>query len=204
MAKEQTYGSIYRAKVLNNVDPNNSGRVEVLIPGLSGPQNTTFWARPASAFGYNPTSQGSFVVPSIGSQVYIFFENGDPSFPIYFAGVVLEQQVLPSAQIDGSNVREFVIYQSPNNNIIRVSDNKNKIILQTTNGSLITIDNSTNQIEISSTGNINVLSAATINVNAQATINVNAQSDITITSNTTVTINASDLVTISAPVINMG
>ena len=197
------YTGIYRAQVINNVDPQAYGRVQVSIPGLSGPQNATVWARPSSPFGYAPGKQGSFVVPTIGAQVYVFFENGDTSLPVYFAGVVLNNQVLPDATIDGPNPKEFVIYRSPNGNVVRVSDNKNKILLDTTNGSSITIDNSSTSITIKNAvgqsvvidgqGNITITTPNNTNVNASNNVNINASSNTNISATSTINLDASTI-----------
>jgi uncharacterized protein involved in type VI secretion and phage assembly len=135
---------IYRAQVVDNKDPENVGRVKVIIPALSG-TNVQVWARPISAFGYSPTC-GSHVVPDVGCYVYVMFENGDVRFPVYMGGVVLLQQVMAESQEEGSQEKEYVIMRTPNGNVLRISDNKNKFTLRTANKRLLEIDDSQQRI----------------------------------------------------------
>lgn len=91
----------YRATVEYNRDPYRLGRVRVRIPQLSGTANATVstakvntstasselpWASPGIFFG-SGYDMGNFVVPEVGTVVWIAFEEGDMTKPIYFGGV---------------------------------------------------------------------------------------------------------------------
>jgi len=119
-----SFDALYRAKVVDNNDPEKSGRVCVVIPALS---NERVWARPAF-LGYSPEC-GCWLVPAVGCYVYVFFENGDPSLPVYLTGVVLLHQVLHEAKVDKPQ-NEFVIWRSPKGYHIKVSDNQDYIYLE--------------------------------------------------------------------------
>jgi uncharacterized protein involved in type VI secretion and phage assembly len=67
------YGK-YRAVVVNNVDPLQIGRIQVMVPDVTGFVPST-WAMPCvPVAGINT---GVFTVPMIGSGVWIEFERGD-------------------------------------------------------------------------------------------------------------------------------
>lgn len=67
---------IYRGIVTANRDPLNKGRVKVRVPQVLASVETN-WAWAVNiATGY-PTP------PTIGQGVYVMFEGGDPSFPIW-------------------------------------------------------------------------------------------------------------------------
>jgi len=67
------YG-VYRGVVTNNVDPTSRLRVQARVPAVLG--NQPLWAvscRPA----------GAATVPAVGAIVWVAFEAGDPSLPVW-------------------------------------------------------------------------------------------------------------------------
>jgi hypothetical protein len=70
----------YRGVVVNNVDPEQLGRIMALVPDVSTVMPTT-WALPClPVLGLQ---MGVFTVPPIGAGVWIEFEQGDPDYPIW-------------------------------------------------------------------------------------------------------------------------
>jgi uncharacterized protein involved in type VI secretion and phage assembly len=169
-----TLPHIYRAQVVDNVDSQSSGRVLVSIPGVTDTYNSTIWARPSNAFGYS-NDYGSHAVPPIGSYIYIFFENADPSFPVYMGGVVLLDSLLPEATQDGQQQNEYIVLRTPNGNIIRISDNKNRILVSTASN-YVDINESTKQISITSlNGDILETAQNTVTINGKQGVVINGQ-----------------------------
>jgi uncharacterized protein involved in type VI secretion and phage assembly len=70
----------YRATVVNNVDPEQRGRIQVMAPDVSGFALTS-WALPALPVG--GIAMGMFSVPVIGSGVWIEFEQGNIDYPVW-------------------------------------------------------------------------------------------------------------------------
>ena len=75
MASDRYYG-VYRGSVHSTKDPLNQRRIRVLVPQILG-EAPTEWAWPVDATGAH---QGT---PAIGQGVWVMFEGGDPSFPIW-------------------------------------------------------------------------------------------------------------------------
>jgi uncharacterized protein involved in type VI secretion and phage assembly len=73
------YGK-YRGVVVNNLDPMQQGRLQALVPDVSGIALTS-WAMPCVPVG--GIQSGMFMLPPIGSGVWVEFEQGDPDFPIW-------------------------------------------------------------------------------------------------------------------------
>lgn len=71
--------SIYRAYVIDNLDPLNQNRVAVLIPDVG---NLELWASPRNQQGSNNTGC-RYLPPKIGDVVWITFERGDPQMPLW-------------------------------------------------------------------------------------------------------------------------
>jgi uncharacterized protein involved in type VI secretion and phage assembly len=76
------YGK-YRGLVIENIDPEQIGRIMVQVPDVLG-ETPSSWAMPCvPAAGIEA---GCFIVPPIGSQVWVEFEQGDPDYPIWTGG----------------------------------------------------------------------------------------------------------------------
>jgi uncharacterized protein involved in type VI secretion and phage assembly len=69
----------YRGMVTNHLDPTGRGRIEVLVPAVMGEQPV--WALACAP--YAGDNMGVYMVPEPGSGVWVEFEAGDPSYPIW-------------------------------------------------------------------------------------------------------------------------
>ncbi len=77
------YGK-YRGFVHRTDDPFNVGRIQAIVPRLFNEDTPTGWASPCTP--YAGPDQGFFAVPDLGSAVWIEFEEGDLSRPIWSGG----------------------------------------------------------------------------------------------------------------------
>jgi hypothetical protein len=84
----------YKGVVVNNVDPLFLGRIQVIVPDVASLAPAT-WAMPCvPVAGIN---MGMFAPPLIGSGVWVEFERGNPSKPIWvgcYWGIGAEVPVL--------------------------------------------------------------------------------------------------------------
>src|SRR5438874_13671783 len=78
---EGHYYGKYRGIVTDNSDPDDLGRVKAKVPRLLNDEETG-WALPAFIYG-GISEQGFFAVPDINAGVWIEFEGGDLSYPIW-------------------------------------------------------------------------------------------------------------------------
>ena len=72
------YFGKYRGTVINNIDPMQMGRIQAFVPDVLGDLPSS-WAMPCLSVG--GTQGGMFTVPTIGSGVWIEFEQGDRNRP---------------------------------------------------------------------------------------------------------------------------
>jgi hypothetical protein len=79
---DRFYGK-YRGLVVNNIDPLNLGRIMAIVPEVLG-EVPSGWANPCAP--YAGPQAGLFAVPPIGAGVWIEFEAGDTSRPIWVGG----------------------------------------------------------------------------------------------------------------------
>jgi hypothetical protein len=114
------YGK-YRGLVVENIDPEQIGRVLVQVPDVLGLIPST-WAMPCvPAAGIQ---SGCFVVPPIGSQVWIEFEQGDPDYPIWVGGFWGVFGAVPVAAIAPPPIPpgQNIVIQTPLQHSVVISD----------------------------------------------------------------------------------
>jgi uncharacterized protein involved in type VI secretion and phage assembly len=71
----------YRGLVSDVADPEALGRIKARVPAVFGADLETPWAMPAAPFA--GADHGLFLLPEVGDGVWIEFEGGDPSRPIW-------------------------------------------------------------------------------------------------------------------------
>jgi type VI secretion system (T6SS) baseplate-like injector VgrG len=137
------YGK-YRGTVIENIDPEQIGRVLMQVPDVLG-ETPSSWALPCvPAAGIQ---SGVFVVPPIGSQVWVEFEQGDPDYPIWtggFWGLVADVPVFataPPAIPPGQNI----VMQTTGQNMVMVSDAPptpvtGGIVIKSVSGAMIVVN----------------------------------------------------------------
>ena len=70
----------YRGTVTDNKDPKQKGRVKVSVPSIL-PPSLEVWAMPCLPYAGNKV--GLAAIPAVGAGVWVEFEGGDISFPIW-------------------------------------------------------------------------------------------------------------------------
>ena len=140
MSVPKTYYGKYRGTVINNVDPMQIGRIQVMVPDVSALIPTS-WAMPCVPIAGK--QMGTFFVPQIGAGVWIEFEQGNPDYPVWvggYWGIVAEVPVLALAGIPAS---PNIVLQTAAQNTIVVSDLPGPtggIMLKSTTGATIIVN----------------------------------------------------------------
>ncbi|MDB5034131.1 MAG: type secretion system Vgr family protein [Chlorobi bacterium] len=140
MSAATKYYGKYRGTVLNNIDPMQIGRIQVIVPDVSTILPSS-WAMPCVPIAGK--QMGTYVVPQVGAGVWIEFEQGDPDYPIWvggFWGIVAEVPVLALAGVPAS---PSIVLQTTAQNAIVVSDLPGPtggIMLKSTTGASIIVN----------------------------------------------------------------
>lgn len=138
-AGKKFYG-LYRATVINNIDPMQIGRIQVIVPDVSNIIPSS-WAMPCVPIAGK--QMGTFVMPQIGAGVWVQFEQGDPDYPVWtggFWGVAAEVPALALAGVPGD---PNIVLQSTLQNAIVISDLPGPtggIMLKSTTGATIIVN----------------------------------------------------------------
>ena len=140
MSEAKKYFGKYRGTVVNNVDPEQRGRIMVMVPDVSGFALTS-WALPA--FPWGGMQMGIFGVPLIGAGVWVEFEQGDLDYPIWvgvFFGSAAEVPAL--AHLIPPAIPGIVLQTALQNSILLsdVPGPTGGIMLKSTTGAMILIN----------------------------------------------------------------
>jgi hypothetical protein len=147
---EARYFGRYRGQVTDNSDPDNLGRLKAKVPKVLGDEETG-WALPAFIYG-GAAEQGFFAVPDVGAGVWIEFEGGDLSYPIW-TGTWYTSGAIPESAQPGKKVLK--------------TKSGHKIVLDDDGGSMEITDSNGNSIAMdSNTIKISAGSATTIVIDA--------------------------------------
>jgi phage baseplate assembly protein gpV len=133
---EGRYYGKYRGQVTDNNDPSNLGRVKAQVPRVLGDLQTTGWALPAFTYGGAP-EQGLFAVPDIGAGVWMEFEGGDLSYPIW-SGTWYTSGDIPESAQPGKKV-----FKTKSGHKIVLDDDGGSLEITDSNGNTVTMDSDT-------------------------------------------------------------
>lgn len=153
-ATQRFYGK-YRGVVTDNKDDKDLGRIKAQVPSVMG-ETEVGWALPV--FPFIGDGHGFFMLPEVGSMVWIEFEAGNPDFPIWSGGFLTENQSKPE---DGDvSVRVIV---SKNSHKVVLDDKDDRIVVEHSGGA--SIEMTASEITISLSGSKMVMSATSISFN---------------------------------------
>jgi uncharacterized protein involved in type VI secretion and phage assembly len=115
---QKHYGK-FRGTVVNNVDPKQIGRIQVMVPDVSNVAISS-WALPCMPWG--GIQMGMFCVPLVGAGVWVEFEQGDPDYPIWTGCYWGSAAETPSGAKLVPPVVPGITLQTPTQNMIQISD----------------------------------------------------------------------------------
>ena len=211
------FNCIYRGTVMDNIDPNKTGRIKIKVyPMFSKVETINIpWAIPAMALTVGAgIGYGNFSVPDIDTNVWVFFEQGDIYQPVYFAEAQDAIKGIPTDTIDDypeTSVFEtktgiqIKINRKAGNEDIKISHPSGASfeILPDGNIILTTVKESANVTIISGSGNVNITAASSLNIDAPETI-VGGNLRVNTGDNGTFTDNAGKVITVDGGIITGG
>lgn len=156
-AQQRYYGK-YRAFVVDNVDPQQRGRLKLIVPTVLGQQDTG-WALPCLPFG-GLANQGLFMIPQVDAQVWVEFEEGNLDHPIW-VGVFWQQSGDIPEEAAAQAEPTTRIIRTPSGHVLQFDDAEGdeQIRLAHPQGAELTIDPDGTVKTSDASGNTLVLNA---------------------------------------------
>ncbi len=127
----------YRGLVTSNEDPTGRGRLQITVPTVMG--NERLWALPCAP--YAGDGVGFFALPPVDTSVWIEFEAGDPTYPIW-VGCFWGDGQIPR----GDSAPEVKFWKT-DQVTLRIDDAEGSLVIETAGGTKITVGQTGVEIE---------------------------------------------------------
>lgn len=165
-AEPTRYLGKYRGTVVNNVDPNGVGRIQVQVPDVLGDAISS-WAMPC--FPVAGPGMGEWAIPPRDAGVWVEFEQGDPSYPIWTGCWFGSATEVPAAARPTIPTQHNIVLQTSGQRLIVLSDEPGGkgITLRHPSGASIVIDDSGIHLDNGQGASIS-LSGPTVTINQDA------------------------------------
>jgi uncharacterized protein involved in type VI secretion and phage assembly len=128
----------YRGQVTDNNDPDNLGRIKAKVPRVLSDEESG-WALPAFIYG-GSSEQGLFALPDVGAGVWIEFEGGDLSYPVW-TGTWYTSGAIPESAQPGKKV-----LKTKSGHKIVLDDDGGTLEVTDSNANTVTMDANTIKI----------------------------------------------------------
>jgi uncharacterized protein involved in type VI secretion and phage assembly len=169
MKSGRKFYGVYRGTVVNNIDPLQIGRIMATVPDVGGAIPTT-WAMPCVPIAGK--QMGTFMVPQIGSGVFVQFEAGDPDRPVWVGGWWGDVAEVPALALAGVPGDPNIVIQTTLQNAIVVSDLAGPtggIMLKSTTGATVIVNDTGIYIQNGKGASI-VMTGPTVTINNGALV----------------------------------
>lgn len=137
-------------KVVNNLDPENLGRVQVSIPSLSE-LNLSNWARVSSPMAGGLS--GLYFLPDVGDEVLVAFEDGNIDKPLIIGGMWNGLSRPPTVNL-GLNEKKVIRMKSGMQILFDETNAVGNLKIEDGKGSSITMNPNTGDITIEARNNV--------------------------------------------------
>jgi uncharacterized protein involved in type VI secretion and phage assembly len=122
------YFGKYRGTVENNADDTKRGRLQVKVPAVLG--DLKVWAMPCVPYAGNKV--GYYCLPDKGTGVWVEFEGGDPSYPIW-TGFFWADNELPDKS--DANIKIW----KTETMTVRLDDSAKEALIEAKDGAKLTV-----------------------------------------------------------------
>ncbi len=134
----------YRGLVVDNNDPTHRGRLQVTVPAVFNEVNV--WAMPCVP--YAGPNMGNYMMPDVGAGVWVEFEAGDTTYPIWTGGYWVDGE-LPHNETDTEATSRLKIIKTNSGLMINFDDEAEKLTISDKDGSnIMTFEVQTGKIRV--------------------------------------------------------
>jgi hypothetical protein len=138
---------IYRGTVTINADPEFRGRLQLTVADVLAYVPSS-WAEPCTPLaGPMGPGMGVYMVPPPGAAVWVMFEHGDVSKPVWLGCRFDQPSDIPPLALIGNPLDPNIVIQSLLQNMVMISDMPPSpvtggIMLKSTTGAMIVVNDS--------------------------------------------------------------
>jgi uncharacterized protein involved in type VI secretion and phage assembly len=161
------------ALVTDTADPDNLGRVQIILPAL--PEGPTLWARVVSPLA--GPDRGQCLLPEVDDEVLVAFSQGELSSAYVLGGLWGKQKLPPEGLGGEENNLKILRTRSGHTLTFDDTEDSERIELTDKNGNSLVIDTSEDGIILT----------------ANSTIEIKTDGDIQLTAGQSITIQANEI-----------
>ena len=167
------FSGVCTAVVIDNVDPDNRGRVKVRLGQIgAGEKASETWARIATLMAGD--NRGTWFIPDVKDEVLVAFDAGDIRRP-YVIGALWNDTDSPPATMDANNTKKLLRSRSGVQITLDDQGGQESFLVETPGGQRLLLKEGPGAVEISdSNGNSLKLEATGVSVTASAKVTINA------------------------------
>jgi uncharacterized protein involved in type VI secretion and phage assembly len=168
------FSGVCTAIVIDNVDPDNIGRVKVRLGPSSGAgeQGAETWARVATLMAGN--NRGTWFIPDVKDEVLVAFEAGDMRRP-YVIGSLWNSTNSPPETMDSDNTKKLLRSRSGVKITLDDRSGLERFLVETPGGQRLMLKDGAGAVEITDcNGNSVKLETSGVTVTAAAKVTINA------------------------------
>ena len=145
MSNTRKFWGKYRGTVLQNIDPERRGRLQLMVPDVLSLVPSTWAEACVPLAGPTGPPMGVYMVPPIGAGVWVEFEQGDPNRPVWVGCRWGAQSDIPNQALMGNPADPNIVIQSLAQHSIMISDmppspSTGGIILTSASGAKIVVN----------------------------------------------------------------
>jgi len=158
VAPQARFPGLYAAGVSDADDPMHAGRVKVTVPAVfdQTSPDASVWARPCFPWGH-------VFIPEVGDKVWVAFENGDPTAPVWL-GQWYPADAMPAAAAVSPPVKRLIHSKSGHEILLDDTPGAEKVVIHSKSAAQqIVLDETpgTEKVTISDKGGCSIELAAT-------------------------------------------
>ena len=195
-------------------DPASEVRVQISIPAL-GEEASPIWARLTKFDAGN--GRGSFFYPEVGDEVTVGFLNDDPRHPVVLGSLYSSSNTPPLTPSEENHEKGYfsreglkfvfndekksILLETPNGNLLELSDDTGGIKLEDENGNKIVMDSS--GITVESATALQLKAATDAKVEGGANVELAASAQLKVAGSGGAELSASGNVTIKGAMVQI-
>ena len=198
---------LFMARVVDNMDPDKKQRIRVAIPHvLEGAKEELPWLLPlqSTPFGGVTNNTGVMRVPHVGSDVVVFFQEGNLMYGMLMGTTTAQSQDL-GVLLENYPKRYGFLDPAGNHFYIDTTEGAVTTEFRHKSGTIVTVDNDGNlsievvkDVTMAVTGNVSQSIKGNLDQSVKGEVFQDVQGDIRQTCSSSITVDASSSTTVTA------
>lgn len=176
----ETFYGLYPGVAENVVDPENRGRITVLLPWISDTYETRF---ASVAQVYAGDGYGAVWLPEQGDQVVVAFMKGQLSRPVVLGSIYAKARKPTEGRTDNEDPK---VFRTKGGHYLLMEDKQGKRIelVDLTGKNSVVIDSEANSVTVKAEGSLTLDAGSDVTISAGGSLTITASGEVSVTGTT--------------------